>query len=311
MNAGSTNSVLLFCFFAWAIATSCAHAQDAGCENSVVATVDGESVSLNEVHYFLDRTLKNLPGQASRDTRSQQTIQIGIEHCIKRLVVLQFLRSGKFKTTKQEIDFDLDDMVDQLAKTDLKLEDYLGENQLTEAELRRELEWNGSWRKYARKYITEEHLRLQFDKNRLRYDGTQLKVSQILWKSSDASTVELAKEVRSKLVDGKLTWHDAVSEHSQAASAKDFGDLGWITFSGPMMPEFNKVAYDLKRGEISKPLKSKFGTHLIRCDETKPGDKSFEDVAVDLRDKETNRLFELLAKKYSSIREIVRHSTSK
>ena len=45
---------------------------------------------------------------------------------------------------------------------------------------------------------------------------------------------------------------------------------------GPMDKEFSKAAFDLEQGQISEPVISTFGVHLITVTEVKKGDKSLE-----------------------------------
>jgi peptidyl-prolyl cis-trans isomerase SurA len=52
-------------------------------------------------------------------------------------------------------------------------------------------------------------------------------------------------------------------EHSQDGSAKQGGDLGWAN-PGRYVPEFEQALSTLRPGEISEPLVSRFGVHLIQ-----------------------------------------------
>ena len=153
------------------------------------------------------------------------------------------------------------------------------------------------WKKYAKKHVSEAHLKKQFELRRKQLDGTYIHVAQILWKKSDQDSLAKAKQIQQQLKDGKLDWADAVKEHSESASAKNGGDLGWIKFSGPMPREFTKVAFEIDAGEFAEPLTSQFGIHLIHCLEIKAGTKKFADVAEELRDAETQRLFDVVAKR--------------
>jgi hypothetical protein len=266
----------------------------------VAATVNGSPISLDVVHRLLDRSFRDLPELSDRSQRDDSVVQIGIEHCVKREIVLQHLRSGSFKTSEEEINVKLEQLSARLQLTEQKIEDFLAKVQLSEFELRREIEWQTSWKKYASKYVTIAHLKKQFDEKRKYFDGTKYHVAQILWKQSDEATQTKALRVRKQLVDKSIDWEAAVKEHSQAASAKNAGDLGWIQYSGPMPRRFTQAAFMLKPEQISQPHTSKFGTHLIRCIEITPGTITFEQAATELRKIETNRLFELVAARHRS-----------
>ena len=56
-----------------------------------------------------------------------------------------------------------------------------------------------------------------------------------------------------------------------------------------------RPAFALPEGEVSRPIVSPFGVHLIRCCEVKPGDKSWEDVRQQLETAAAAELFQSLA----------------
>jgi parvulin-like peptidyl-prolyl isomerase len=64
------------------------------------------------------------------------------------------------------------------------------------------------------------------------------------------------------------------------------------------MPEdFSRAAYALKPGEVSEPLLTSFGVHLISILEEKPGAKTWRDVEAELRPAVTLYLFRWIADK--------------
>lgn len=72
-----------------------------------------------------------------------------------------------------------------------------------------------------------------------------------------------ALEIRKKLTEG-ADWNELVTKYSQdAGSVPQGGDLGWFP-RGVMVPEFEKVAFQLKVGEISQPIQTQYGWHIIQ-----------------------------------------------
>jgi peptidyl-prolyl cis-trans isomerase SurA len=83
--------------------------------------------------------------------------------------------------------------------------------------------------------------------------------------SADAASERL-RQYRSRILAGTAKFADLAREHSQDGSAREGGDLGWAN-PGQFVPEFEEVMNQLKPGEISQPLVSRFGVHLIQVDE--------------------------------------------
>jgi peptidyl-prolyl cis-trans isomerase C len=62
------------------------------------------------------------------------------------------------------------------------------------------------------------------------------------------------------------------------------GDLGWFT-RDRMVPEFGDAAFKLKKGEISEPVKSQFGWHIIKVEERRRATaRPFDDVKQEIRE---------------------------
>lgn len=79
------------------------------------------------------------------------------------------------------------------------------------------------------------------------------------------ATEEEAKAIRAEIEGGK-PFEVAAMEKSTDGSAKNGGDLGYFS-KGQMVPEFETAAFALKVGDISQPVKSQFGWHLIKVED--------------------------------------------
>lgn len=96
---------------------------------------------------------------------------------------------------------------------------------------------------------------------------TQTQVRHILLRTdaqrSTAQAVAQLAEFKRRLQAGTADFAGLARDNSQDGSAKDGGDLGW-TRPGQFVPEFEEVITRLQPGQISDPVVSRFGVHLIQ-----------------------------------------------
>ena len=71
------------------------------------------------------------------------------------------------------------------------------------------------------------------------------------------------RDFKRRVEAGQADFAQLARENSQDASAPDGGDLGWAN-PGQFVPEFEQVMNGLAPGQVSEPLRSRFGLHLIQ-----------------------------------------------
>ncbi|WP_114649985.1 peptidylprolyl isomerase [Pseudothauera hydrothermalis] len=107
----------------------------------------------------------------------------------------------------------------------------------------------------------------------------QTRVSHILIRTSevlsDAEAESRLKGLRERIVLGNADFAELAKAHSADPSAAKGGELGWI-YPGDTVPEFERAMNALAPGEISEPIRSPFGWHLIKVHERRQQDVSDE-----------------------------------
>ena len=89
-------------------------------------------------------------------------------------------------------------------------------------------------------------------------------------KLTEAQAVERLEDYRRRIVDKQDTFEDLASRYSEDGSAKKGGDLGWAN-PRQFVPEFEEALNHLQPGEVSQPIASRFGIHLIQLLERREG----------------------------------------
>ncbi|MEF9438372.1 MAG: peptidylprolyl isomerase [Candidatus Mariimomonas ferrooxydans] len=126
--------------------------------------------------------------------------------------------------------------------------------------------------------VDAKEVRDFYDKNQNEFmTGPEVKASHIL-----VNTETEAADVLKRIQKGEDFSKLAVELTIDKGTAKNGGDLGFFG-SGRMVPEFEKAAFGLKPGEVSSPVKTKFGYHIIKITDKKEGKpRDFEEVKTSI-----------------------------
>jgi len=132
--------------------------------------------------------------------------------------------------------------------------------------------------------VTDEELLVEYEK------GEAIEASHIL-----VNNEEIALEVMSQLQEGR-DFSDLAGEYSQDPGTKEKGgDLGSFR-RGTMTPPFEEVAFTLDINDISDPVQSQFGYHIIKTTGRTPYEDQFEEVSEQLRSRYNDqKLFKMNA----------------
>lgn len=213
-------------------------------ENKILAVVNGLEISQKD----LDETIKRFP----EDRRAYIDTDLGRKQLLDQIISFELMYNyGKELNLESEQEF-----LVQLERMKKEL--------LTQMSINKVL---------SEVTINEEEVENYYETNKdLFKEGESVKAKHIL-----VDTFEECDNIASEIKAG-LNFEEAAQKYSKCPSNANGGDLGTFT-RGRMVPEFEEAAFKLNIGEISEPVKTQFGYHLIKVEEKNEAIiKSFDEV---------------------------------
>lgn len=128
--------------------------------------------------------------------------------------------------------------------------------------------------------VSDEELRAAYEKDFAQAEPTtEYNAAHILVETEDE-----ARAIRAE-IDGGKDFGELAKEKSTGPSGPNAGDLGWFTLD-MMVEPFSNAVGKMKAGDVSDPVKTQFGWHVIKLNETRNAEApSFDDVRDQLAEK--------------------------
>lgn len=235
---------------------------------SITAGVMGLA-GCNQNNASSDVVVESKAGNISKDELYEAMKDKFGEQALQQLIYEKVL-TKEYKVSDEELNKKFDQIKSELgANFEMALSQYGYKN---EDELKETIKIGLLQEKAAVKDIkvTEEELKDYYDKFK-----PEVKARHILLEDE-----KTAKEVKAKL-DAGGKFEDLAKEYSKdPGSGSNGGDLGWFG-PGKMVPTFEEATYALEINEISAPVKSEHGFHIIQLMEKKEKG-SFEEMKAEL-----------------------------
>lgn len=132
--------------------------------------------------------------------------------------------------------------------------------------------------------VTDDEIKAFYDEHKSEFASPEsVEASHILVDSE-----EKAKEILADIKAGKISFADAAKANSTCPSSEQGGSLGQFT-KGQMVPEFDAAVFSMNVGDVSDPVKTQFGYHLIHLTaKNEPATIPFEQIKDKLSQKVLN-----------------------
>jgi len=214
------------------------------------ATVNGDVITLSQYNEEVD-LIKNLvliqQGQISEDVDKQINSDV-MDKLIHDRIIRQLAKKFKIKLTDEDIENEKNKIVEESGISREELEQKIQEL------------YNWDFDTFFYKIVITSVY--------------QEKVREAYTNSEDVQkeTEKTARDILKLIQKGEQSFQDIAKEHSQDTQIAELGgDLGWMS-RDDMPEEIAEVAFNLEKGDVSDLIKTEFGYHIIKIEDTRDGE---------------------------------------
>ncbi|MFW5996293.1 MAG: peptidylprolyl isomerase, partial [Halanaerobiaceae bacterium] len=282
-----------------------------GAEDEVAAVVNGEEIMVSEVDEFAGMQQLLMGLYQSNQEFAQLLLnsdsgnelideyrKLKVEEMVTREVLLQEAKDRGIDVSEEEKEEILQEQIENI-----KQQQGMSEDELMEALNQQGIETMEDFKDMlfennrealvlnklqeevvGKISVSDKDVESYYEENKSDYEhDEQVQASHILVETEDE-----AEEVLAQLDSGE-SFEDLVEEYSTDSGTVDSGgDLGFFG-KNQMVPEFEEVAFSLDVGEVSEPVESQYGFHIIKVtDKKEAGVTPFEEASTEIEEKILN-----------------------
>jgi peptidyl-prolyl cis-trans isomerase SurA len=249
----------------------------------VAAVVNNEIITLGEVMKRSSQELQHADQETAPEDRARKHEEIerkALDALVDEKLLDQELREAKVTVDDKQVDQGVQEVMKRYSFTADQLAQAVANEGLTLAEYREQMRKQlGRYQLLREKVaklvkVSDADVRSEYDRM-ARDEGKEIEVHvrHIVVSTAEnapptevdqalATATAIAAEARQPGAD----FAELAKKKSQGSSASDGGDLGFFK-RGAMVPAFEKVAFSLKPGEVSDPVRTSVGWHVLKLEE--------------------------------------------
>lgn len=214
-------------------------------ENKVLAVVAGVKITQNDLEEIIMRYPEDKRGYFNNEQGKKQLLE----------QIIAFELFNKFG-----LESNLD-----------KTEEYVKEVEKVQKDILTQMTIN---KILSDVVVTDDDMKEYYEQNKAQFKNPEtISAKHIL-----VSDIEEANSIKEELDKNSISFEEAAKKYSTCPSKEQGGNLGEFG-RGMMVPEFEKAAFELAIGEVSEPVKTQFGYHIILVEaKNEAKEKSFDEV---------------------------------
>lgn len=277
----------------------------------VVAIVNNEVIALSEIEKIISieskEALKGLSGDKRIKAEKKLRREI-LKELIERRLQLQRARRLGIAVSKEEVKNAIGDIKKKNALNDAAFEKALARENLTLKEYEDQLRDQLIMAKVinqevkSKVVIADRDIESYYERNKKDYLLAEyIRVSHIFLKLPEKADekekdaiADIIEKIFKKLRSGE-NFGEVARDYSQGPTASSGGSLGLLK-RGEMAPELERVAFSMKSGEISDPIWTAGGIHILKIEERleskyRPLEEVGEEIKKVLTEKEVENRY--------------------
>lgn len=254
--------------------TAAPAAPSAATAKQVLATVNGEPILRGEVESLLDQFAIPVGSESKAYTSAMDLL-------VNTKVLAQFLRAQRLEVKPADIAAVVAEYESSAKAQGSSLATELSNTNTTMEAFQERIARSLQWKQYVLGRATDAELKKYAEANKDFLNGTQVRASHILVELPDGADAQAKEAARQKLLSikkeiegGKITFADAANKYSEDPGNKQTpsgGDLDFFPRKGRFIEPFSAKAFTMRKGEISEPIETEFGLHLIQVTDRREG----------------------------------------
>ena len=258
------------------------------------AIVNGVEISGEAVQFELDRLVRFYMSHGMTMEEVKQNLpkleEKAMDQAIGAKLLLDRAQQLDVPVSAADIDAEVSKVVTQVGGPE-NYKKALDAQGVTEVQFRKELEKGAKVNKLVEQACssvadpTEDEVAAFFEAHKAEFvTPPQVLCQHILVKGTSAEAFEKIRAIRERIVKDGADFAEEAKKNSDCPSGQEGGSLGWFG-RGMMVPEFDKAAFEMKKGEVSDIVTTQFGYHIIyKADEKGGGAQTLVDVHDQVKD---------------------------
>ena len=258
------------------------------------ATVNGVEISGEAVGFELDRLVRFYMSHGMTMDEVKKNLpkleEKALEQAIGAKLLLDRAAELDVPVTAADIDAEVAKVVTQVGGEE-NYRKALEAQKLSEADFRKELEKGAKVNKLVEQACSgvpepsDAEVVEFFNAHKAEFvTPPQVLCQHILVKGTSSEAFEKIRAIRERIVNDGSDFAEEAKKNSDCPSGQEGGSLGWFG-RGMMVPEFDKVAFEMKKGEVSDIVTTQFGYHIIyKADERGGVEQTIVDVHDQIKD---------------------------